>query len=64
MSRFDLILVLKDECDENADRDLANFVVNSHYKCHELNNNENSIVEEKESFLDDVEIIPVDDLRK
>lgn len=46
LSRFDLLCVVKDEVDSNADQALASFVINSHIKNHpivkgKLNDNEN-----------------------
>lgn len=39
MSRFDLVLVLKDESNEQHDRDIANYVINSHFGGQIVNNN-------------------------
>lgn len=47
ISRFDLILVLKDESDETADKDLANFVINSHWSCQQSHQNMPDLLEQK-----------------
>lgn len=39
VSRFDLVLVLKDESNEQHDRDIANQVINSHFGGQIINNN-------------------------
>lgn len=39
VSRFDLVLVLKDESNEQHDRDIANYVINSHFGGQIVNNN-------------------------
>jgi len=56
--------VLKDECDESLDRDLANFVVNSHYKSQQSTENQPDILPQRYDPCDDVELIDVDLLRK
>lgn len=60
MSRFDLVLVLKDESNEQHDRDIANYVINSHFggeviNNHNLGNNDNNDTEHRvpnENILD------------
>jgi len=42
VSRFDLVLVLKDESNEQHDRDIANYVINSHFGGQIVNNNNNN----------------------
>jgi len=48
VSRFDILLVLKDEVDINNDIDLSRFVLNSHFKSHPLCKSDNNIIEERE----------------
>jgi len=64
ISRFDILLVLKDEVDTNNDIDLSRFVLNSHFKSHPLNKSNHNLIEEREYIDDEIEHIDIDLLRK
>lgn len=75
VSRFDLVLVLKDEASEQHDRDIANYVINSHYGGQVINNNNNiddesdqrvnneNILASRDMIDDDIEPIDTSTLR-